>query len=140
MALKFYQWLGPLIAIFFIYRIVTQFRNNKRLLLGTLLWVSFWFMIAVLSIKPDFISIGLAESLGFANNVNAVIFVALAFLFIMTYYQSSTIDLLEKQMTELVRRIALEKQDEIDKLKNELDKEKRKSKKTVDDKKGQLTE
>lgn len=139
MALKFYQWLGPLIAIFFIYRIVTQFRNNRRLLLGTLLWVAFWFVIAILSIQPDIISIGLAESLGFASNINAVIFVALAFLFIMTYYQSSTIDLLEKQMTELVRRIALEKQDEIDRLKDQLDQEKSKTKKTFDTKKGQLT-
>jgi len=107
--------------------------------MGTLLWVAFWFMIAILSIKPDFISFGLAESLGFASNINAVIFVALAFLFIMTYYQSSTIDLLEKQMTELVRRIALEKQDEIDKLKDALDKEKQKSKPNKGAKKSQLT-
>jgi len=107
--------------------------------MGTLLWVAFWFMIAILSIKPDFISVGLAESLGFASNINAVIFVALAFLFIMTYYQSSTIDLLEKQMTELVRRIALEKQDEIDKLKEELIQEKKKTKSTKGEKKGQLT-
>jgi len=45
------------------------------------------------------------------DNINAVIFVALGFLFLMTYYQSSTIERLEKQMTELVRKIALEKQE-----------------------------
>jgi len=86
-------------------------------------------MVSVLAIKPDFISNNLAKSLGFRSNINAVVFVALGFLFIMTYYQSSIIDLLEKQMTELVRRIALEKQEEIDKLKDQLKSEKKSDKK-----------
>ena len=119
-ALQIYQWLVPLIAIFFVYRVINQFRNNKRLLIGTLLWVGFWIMVSVLAIEPDFISENLASSLGFKSNINAVIFVALGFLFIMTYYQSSIIDLLEKQMTELVRKLALEKQREIDDLKDQL--------------------
>jgi len=123
-ALQIYQWLVPLIAVFFIYRVVNQFKNNKRLLIGTLLWVGFWILISILAIKPDFISENLAKSLGFKSNINAVIFVALGFLFIMTYYQSSIIDLLEKQMTELVRKLALEKQREIDELKEELKKQK----------------
>ena len=118
--LEIYQWLVPLIALFFVHRVVTQFRNNKRLLIGTILWVGFWVLISILAIKPDFISSNLANSLGFKSNINAVIFVALGFLFIMTYYQSSIIDLLEKQMTELVRKIALEKQREIDDLKDQL--------------------
>ncbi len=77
-------------------------------------------MVSILAIKPDFISSNLANSLGFKSNINAVIFVALGFLFIMTYYQSSIIDLLEKQMTELVRKLALEKQREIDDLREQL--------------------
>jgi len=84
-------------------------------------------MVSILAIKPDFISNNLAKSLGFRSNINAVVFVALGFLFIMTYYQSSIIDLLEKQMTELVRRIALEKQEEIDNLKDQLKSEKKSS-------------
>ena len=112
---EFYQWLVPIIALFFIYRIIVQFKANKRLLLGTLLWIGFWILIAMLSVFPDFISFGIAEYLGFKDHINAVIFVALGFLFLMTYYQSSTIEGLEKQMTELVRKIALEKQEELEK-------------------------
>lgn len=84
-------------------------------------------MVSILAIKPDFISENLASSLGFKSNINAVIFVALGFLFIMTYYQSSMIDLIEKQMTELVRKIALEKQREIDDLKDQLNEQNKNS-------------
>jgi hypothetical protein len=112
--MHFYQWLVPIISLFFIYRIISQFKANKRLLIGTLLWVAFWILIAFLGIFPDFVSISIAEYLGFRDHINAVIFVALGFLFLMTYYQSSTIENLEKQLTELVRKLALEKQEKIE--------------------------
>ncbi len=110
--MHFYQWLVPVISIFFIYRLISQYKANKRLLVGTVLWIVFWIAVALLGLFPDFISFGIAEYLGFMDNINAVIFVALGFLFLMTYYQSSTIESLEKQMTELVRKIAIEKQEE----------------------------
>ena len=112
--IEIYQWLVPLIALFFMYRIFVQFRNNKRLLTGTILWIVFWITISILAIIPDLVSFSIAETLGFKSNINAVIFVALGFLFLMTYYQSSTIERLEKQITDLVRKIALEKQDQLD--------------------------
>jgi len=69
---------------------------------------------------PDAISFSIAESLGLKSNINAVIFVWLGFLFVMTYYQSTTIERLEKQMTELIRKVALEKQAKLD-LEQELE-------------------
>ena len=101
------------------YRIFIQFRNNKRLLTGTIVWIIFWITISILAIIPDLVSFSIAETLGFKSNINAVIFVALGFLFLMTYYQSSTIERLEKQITELVRKIALEKQEQLDNEKQE---------------------
>lgn len=70
---------------------------------------------------PDAISFSIAESLGLKNNINAVIFVWLGFLFIMTYYQSSTLERLERQITELVRNVALEKQNLLD-IESEIEK------------------
>ena len=110
----------PLIAIFFIWRIISQFRANRRLLIGTVIWVSFWVILGLLAMLPDPISFSIAESLGLKSNINAVIFVWLGFLFIMTYYQSSTIERLERQVTELVRKVALEKQGKQD-LEKELE-------------------
>ena len=75
---------------------------------------------------PDLIANSLASSLGLKDHINAVIFVWLGFLFVMTYYQSSTIERLEQQMTELVRKVALEKQSLLD------------LEATIDEKKNQL--
>ena len=103
--------------------------------MSTVVWVSFWLVIILLSIKPGFISNSLAGSLGFKDNINAVIFVALGFLFVMTYTQSSTIERLERQITTLVRKVALEKQEKQN-LQKKLDKysssrSKKKKSKTV---------
>jgi len=73
-------------------------------------------MIIILSVVPDYFSNSIAQSLGFRSNINAVIFVALGFLFVMTYNLSSTIERLEKQITNLVRSVALEKQEKKDLL------------------------
>lgn len=86
-------------------------------------------ILSLLAMLPDAISFSIAESLGLKSNINAVIFVWLGFLFIMTYYQSSTIERLERQMTELVRKVALEKQAKID-LQKELGKKGSPSKKS----------
>lgn len=120
--IEIYQWLGPIIALFFIYRIISQFRANRRLLLGTVIWVAFWAVVIVLSVIPDLLSNYISGTLGFKNNINAVIFVALGFLFVMTYNQSSTIERLEKQITHLVRSVALEKQEKKDLL-NQIEKQ-----------------
>lgn len=103
-----------MVAMFFIYRIIKQFRANKRILVGTLIWSTFWVVVSLLAIFPDLISFSIAETLGIKSNINAVIFSWLGFLFVMIYYQSATIERLEKQMTELVRKVALEKQEKID--------------------------
>lgn len=120
--MHFYQWLVPLISLFFIYRIILQFKANRRLLLGTVLWVSFWIVVAILGVFPDFVSNNVASWFGFANNINAIIFVALGFLFLISYHQSSTIEGLEKQLTELVRKLALEEQKVKELKKRKLDK------------------
>ncbi len=70
----------------------------------------------VLAIIPNEISFKLASMLGFKSNINAVLFVATGFLFILVFYLSSTIDKLEHKLTELTRKIAIERQDLLEEL------------------------
>lgn len=108
--MQFYQWLVPLIAIFYMYRIIRQYRRQKRLVGSMVIWLLFWLVISILAIAPDFISVNIAELLGFKSNINAVIFVALGFLFVFMFYLTATVEKLEKQVTQVVRNLALENQ------------------------------
>ena len=123
--MHFYQWLVPLIAIFYMGRIVRQYIRQKRLVGSMLIWLLFWMIVSLLAILPDFVSINIAEFLGFKSNINAVIFVALGFLLIFMFYLSATVEKLERQMTDIVRNLALENHrlkeelNEVKKLQNE---------------------
>lgn len=108
MQLEIYQWLVPLIGLFYVVRLYYQFRQNKRGIVSTLVWGLFWLTITVLAIIPNPVSFKMAHLLGFKSNINAVIFVALGWLFLLVFYLSSTIDRLERKITELVRKIALD--------------------------------
>lgn len=126
--LEFYQWLVPLMAIFYAYRIVKQYIQKKRLLKGTVLWLLVWLLVSILAIVPDFVSVNLAKLLGFKDHINGVIFIAIGFLFLFNMYFNVTIEKLENQMTDLVRKQALENQELKQKL---LDYEKQKIAKRV---------
>ena len=108
MNVNVYQWVVPLIALFYVVRLVNQYKVKKRLIKGTIFWFVFWVSISILAIIPDNISIGLAKVLGFKDNVNAIIFVGVFFQFLFLYYLSNTVERLERKVTDLVRKIAIE--------------------------------
>lgn len=112
MQVEIYQWLVPLIGLIYIVRTVRQYLNKKRSVRNMAVWVIFWSTIILLAIIPNEISFKIADLLGFKNNVNAIIFVALGLLFLLVFYLSSTIEKLENQITELVRKMALEEDDD----------------------------
>ena len=109
--LEIYQWLVPIIGLYFIYRTVNQFFKKKRTILAAVVWVIFWLAIITLAIIPNQVSFKIASILGFKSNVTAVIFVSLALLFLFVFYLSSTIEKLENQLTELVRKMAIDDHD-----------------------------
>lgn len=106
--IEIYQWLVPVICLFFISRTFFQFSRKKRGHLSLSIWTIFWLTIAILSIIPNSLSVRIAELLGFKSNVNAIIFVALGWLFILVFYLSATVERLELKLTELVRELALQ--------------------------------
>ena len=108
--MEFYQWVVAFIAIFYSVRIGRQFYLRKRLLKGTVIWFIFWLFIVVLAIIPDLFSQRLAQFFGFKDNINAIIFVALGFLFLFNMYFNMTVEKLERQFTEVIRKQAIKMQ------------------------------
>ena len=106
--MEIYQFIAPAIAVYYIVRVVDGLRANRKFLFTTLMWLAFWVLITVLSIIPHEFSSKLASLLGFKNNINAIIFIALAFLIVLSFYLSSKLNKLESQMTLLIRQLALD--------------------------------
>lgn len=106
--LEIYQWLVPLVSLFFISRTVLQYRANRRTFRGLVIWSVFWVSLAIFAFVPNEVSQRLANVLGIKDNVNAIIFIGLGILFFLIFSLSSTVDRLERQLTELVREIAKE--------------------------------
>ncbi len=109
--MEFYQWLVPLLAIYYSVRIVRQYFAKKRLLRSTLIWIVFWVLLSIFCITPHELSTDLANLLGFKDNINAVIFIGLGLLFLFNMFFTASIERLEKQMTEVVRKLAIENQE-----------------------------
>lgn len=106
--MEIYQWLVPLVALLYTTRVVLQYKQRKRLLTSTFFWLVFWIAVSALAIIPNKISVGIANLLGFKSNVNAIIFVALGFLFSIVFYLSAAVERLERQMTDLIRKVAMD--------------------------------
>jgi len=106
--LEIYQWLVPLISIYFIIRTFKNYRNGKHSPRNTFIWIVFWIGIMLLAFLPDVIPISLANGLGFKDHINALIFVALGVLFIMIFYLSAALNRVEDKLTTLVRQIAID--------------------------------
>lgn len=106
--MEFYQLIAPSIAIYYIVRIIDKFRRKNRFVFTSAVWLAFWVSITVLSIIPHEFSTVLADMLGFKNHINTIIFIALAFLIVLSFYLSSKTDKLETQVTNLVRQLALD--------------------------------
>lgn len=103
-----YQLIGPIISLYFIIRLSRQYFRNEKRMVTVLIWMVFWVGVAILAIIPNPVTVKIASLLGFKSNVTAIIFVSLAVLFLLVFYQSSQITKLEGQLTNLVREIAKE--------------------------------
>lgn len=106
--MEIYQFIAPAIAVYYIVRIADNLRTNRKFLFTSFLWLAFWSLITALSITPHEFSTKLASLLGFKSNINTIIFIALGFLIVLSFYLSSRTEKLEKQVTQLVRQIALD--------------------------------
>ncbi len=109
--LEIYQWIVPLIALYYLFRIIRQIRIGKKTIQNALVWIVFWLFIILLAVLPNGLTNKIAYFLGFKDNVNALIFSCLGLLFIMVYQLSSGISNLDRKLTKLVREIALKDDD-----------------------------
>jgi len=106
--LEVYQFIAPALSIYYIYRIAVELRLRRKFIFTNVIWLGFWAVIAVLAIVPHEFSTQLANLLGIKSNINAIIFVSLAFVIVLAFYLSAKIETMDRKITDLVRQLALD--------------------------------
>ena len=117
--MEIYQLIAPLIAIYYIIAIVNEVRLRRKFILSSGIWLGFWLVITILGIAPDAVSSRIAQFFGFRSNVSAALFMVSGFLVVISFYLSSRVVQLERQVTQLVRKMALDEKAREEKAQNQ---------------------
>lgn len=104
--MSLYQIVTPavsLLAILYIWNLVTQ---QKKTLWEGFLWSLIWLAIAAVALWPEVLQY-LTAVTGIKDQVNAVVFTAIGFLFLLNFHLITRFERLEQRHVRLVRAISL---------------------------------
>ena len=108
--MKLYQVFVPLVGVIGIVFTIRQFRHGINTLFESMLWSLLWLFISSVAVFPDAITFFLSRSIGIADHINGIIFIGLAISFFLNFKLFNSLKKQNKTITDLVRKIALEKQ------------------------------
>lgn len=106
-----FQVLASIFILFTLQRILSRYQDARIPKSEVLVWVIFWLVIASAVWWPRGTDI-LANALGISRGYELVVASSLALIFYLTFKLFSHVHKLEGQMTDLVRRLTIEKHEE----------------------------
>lgn len=98
-----------LLILFFLFavgKVINRYRAHELSSRAAAVWVLFWVLSAVVVVQPNVTSY-LALRLGIGRGVDLAVYVALAGLFFMVFRLMVKIEKQSREITKLVREIAL---------------------------------
>lgn len=104
------QWIiiaFILFAVFKAWRAYAAGGLDRRKLL---LWSSFWLIAALVILSPQ-TTTALANILGVGRGVDLALYISVVILFYVLFTMSRRVDRLDKNLTDLVRELALRRSD-----------------------------
>jgi hypothetical protein len=109
------QILIVLFVIFAISRTIRQFRSGALTLLWLMVWALLWVAVGAITLTPQTTDV-IASKLGVGRGVDVVIYLSLIALFYLVFRLFTKIEDVEREITRLVRKLALEDEEEKKKL------------------------
>lgn len=110
MRFEVYQIVVPVISLAGTALTIRQYRKGNNTLFETFLWCGLWIFIALVAIFPNKTTLFLSRTIGIKDHINAIIFIGLAISFFLSFRMFNTIKKMNRQITDLVRKIAIEKE------------------------------
>jgi small membrane protein len=96
--------------VFAIFKVALRYRDKIISLQEFLLWTFFWLLVALLVIFPEITSYA-ANLVGVGRGVDLVVYLAILILFYLSFRLLSRQDKMDKDLTKLVRKIALDNEE-----------------------------
>ncbi len=94
-------------VLFAVIKVALRYKDKNISLQEFMLWTIFWFITAFLVLFPDVTSYA-ASFVGVGRGVDLVIYIAILILFYLMFRALVKLDKVEKDVTKVVRKVALE--------------------------------
>jgi small membrane protein len=104
------QILIIVFALFALSRVFLRFRDNKLTKNEFLFWTLVWLAVVVFAFMPQVTSI-VSSILGIGRGVDLVIYLSIIVLFYLMFRLYVKVDSIRKDITQLVRKFAIEDED-----------------------------
>lgn len=105
------QILIVLFSLFAITRALRQFRQGALTIAWLIVWVFFWLAVGGVVLAPQTTD-ALARFVGVGRGADFIIYISLTALFYLAFRLFVKIEDVEREITRLVRKLALEEQQE----------------------------
>ncbi|MCX6740118.1 MAG: DUF2304 family protein [Candidatus Parcubacteria bacterium] len=105
-----------LFILFAVIKVAMRYKDKNISLQELILWTIFWFAVAFLVLFPDVTSYA-ANMVGVGRGVDLVIYISILILFYLMFRALVKLDKVEKDVTKVVRKEALEDEVESSKFK-----------------------
>ena len=103
------QFILSFFLIFALSRVINQLRNSK-LTIGAFLFWSGVFIFALFSVLDPKVTTYAANFFGIGRGTDFILYLAMALLFYLIFRISISIEEIRRDITELVRKIALDRE------------------------------
>jgi hypothetical protein len=100
------QIIAILFGIFALSRVYLRFKKHESPLVEAFFWAVMWFVLILIAFFPGLTTI-LADFLGIQSGTGLVVYLSIIILFYIMFRMYAKIEDLEKQMTDLVRAVAM---------------------------------
>lgn len=98
-----------LFVLFALLKVAMRYKEKVISLQELLAWTIFWFLVAFIVLFPDITSYA-ANLVGVGRGVDLVIYLAILILFYLMFRALVKLDKVEKDVTKVVRKAALEEE------------------------------
>ena len=101
------QILGIIFALFALSRAYLRFKDNKLTKNEFVFWALIWFVVIAISIVPNILSL-FSNILGIQRGMDLLIVISVVILFYLIFRLYVQLEGVKREITTLVRKVALE--------------------------------